>query len=212
VPLRRDLADDLRAWLGGGLDAARADARAKGEPIPARLPAGAPQLRVPAGLIRMLDADLAAAGIPKRDDQGRTVDVHAMRHTFGSHLSKGGVAPRAAQAAMRHSDIDLTMNIYTDPRLLDVAGALDVLPLMPLDGRPYTAKATGTHARTLVPTLVPTTGNRSTNGATADKTAGSDGSARCNEKSLFVSGNQQLSTADPKRAKGLEPSTFTLGT
>ena len=33
---------------------------------------------------------------------------------------------------MRHSDINLTMNIYTDPRLLDVAGAMDALPLLPL--------------------------------------------------------------------------------
>jgi hypothetical protein len=33
-----------------------------------------------------------------------------------------------AQAAMRHSSIDLTMNIYTDPTLLDVAGAINALP------------------------------------------------------------------------------------
>jgi hypothetical protein len=36
---------------------------------------------------------------------------------------------------MRHSSIDLTMNTYTDPRLLDVAGAMDALPDLPLDGR-----------------------------------------------------------------------------
>ena len=30
---------------------------------------------------------------------------------------------------MRHSKIELTMNVYTDPRLLDVRGTLDVLPL-----------------------------------------------------------------------------------
>jgi hypothetical protein len=29
---------------------------------------------------------------------------------------------------MRHSSIDLTMNIYTDPTLLDVAGAINALP------------------------------------------------------------------------------------
>jgi hypothetical protein len=31
-------------------------------------------------------------------------------------------------AAMRHSSLDLTMNIYTDPTLLDVAGAVEVMP------------------------------------------------------------------------------------
>jgi len=31
---------------------------------------------------------------------------------------------------MRHSDIRLTMETYTDPKLLDVAGALDSLPAL----------------------------------------------------------------------------------
>jgi integrase len=62
-------------------------------------------------LVRILDRDLRAAGIPKRDDRGRTVDVHAMRTTFGTLLSRTGAAPRTAQAAMRHSDIKLTMGV-----------------------------------------------------------------------------------------------------
>jgi integrase len=57
--------------------------------------------------------------------RGRTLDVHALRTTFGTLPSKGGVAPRTAQAAMRHSDIKLTMSVYTYPNLLDVRGALD---------------------------------------------------------------------------------------
>ena len=48
-------------------------------------------------------------------------------------MSKGGVSPRTAQAAMRHSDIRLTMNVYTDPKLLDICGALDTLPTLRLD-------------------------------------------------------------------------------
>ncbi len=35
---------------------------------------------------------------------------------------------------MRHSDPSLTANVYTDPKLLDVAGALEALP--GLDGSP----------------------------------------------------------------------------
>ena len=73
--------------------------------------------------------------IDKRDERGRTIDVHAFRHTFGTLLSKGGVSPRTAQAAMRHSTINLTMNIYTDPKLLDVAGAVEALPSLPLGDR-----------------------------------------------------------------------------
>jgi hypothetical protein len=35
---------------------------------------------------------------------------------------------------MRHSSLNLTMNVYTDPTLLDVAGALEALPELGLTG------------------------------------------------------------------------------
>jgi hypothetical protein len=143
------------------------------------LPADTPLFTVPAGLLRILNRDLKAAGIPKRDERGRTVDVHALRTTFGTLLSKAGVAPRTAQAAMRHSTINLTMNVYTDPKLLDVAGAVESLPSLPLRNGPQTVPnvvtATGTddsRACLLVPTLVPTAGKPSTPGAIPLKTAG----------------------------------------
>ncbi|MCY2989417.1 MAG: tyrosine-type recombinase/integrase [Planctomycetota bacterium] len=86
------------------------------------------------------------AGIPKKDERGRTVDVHALRHSFGTLLSKAGVTPRVAQEAMRHSTMALTMNVYTDPKLLDVAGAVEALPTLRSDGghAAETARATGT--------------------------------------------------------------------
>ncbi|NQU26515.1 MAG: site-specific integrase [Candidatus Nealsonbacteria bacterium] len=145
VALRADLVADLREWLEHKLKRMQEEARQRDEPIPARLPADTSVFRIPRNLVKVLNGDLKMAGIPKRDDRGRTVDVHALRHSFGTHLSKGGVAPRTAQAAMRHSTLDLTMNVYTDPRLLDVHGALDVLPGLPLNGDDPTAEtATGT--------------------------------------------------------------------
>lgn len=66
-------------------------------------------------------------------------------------MSQNGVAPRTAQSAMRHSKIDLTMNCYTDPRLLDVAGALDQLPELslnrPASQKSDTALVTGTDSQ-----------------------------------------------------------------
>ena len=64
--------------------------------------------------------------------ENRVLDVHALRHSFSTLLSRGGVAPRTAQAVMRHSSIDLTMNVYTDPRQIDVQAALLQLPGLPL--------------------------------------------------------------------------------
>ncbi len=170
IPLRDDLAADLRQWLADKLEALQGEARRRGEPIPARLPADTPVFYVPTGLVRILNRDLRLAGIPKRDERGRTVDVHAMRHTFGTHLSKGGVAPRTAQAAMRHSSIDLTMNIYTDPKLLDVHGALDVLPELPLGGdQQERQRATGTTGvSALAPLLAPKVDKSSKSRSTGD--------------------------------------------
>src|SRR5262249_11416062 len=140
IPLRDDLAEDLRNWLAEKLRRLQEEARLGAGPFPMRLPPETPLFDVPAKLCKILSRDLVAAGIArrvevngksqidKRDDRGRTVDVHALRHTFGTFMSRGGITPRTAQAAMRHSKIELTMNVYTDPRLLDVRGALNVLP------------------------------------------------------------------------------------
>ena len=75
-----------------------------------------------------LRRDLEAVGIPFLDERGQRVDIHALRHTFGTMLSAAGVSPRVAMEAMRHSDIRLTMRIYTDAAQLPVASELDKLP------------------------------------------------------------------------------------
>ena len=79
-------------------------------------------------MVKSFNVDLAAAGIDKEGERSRTVDLYAVRHTLGTHLSKNGVPPRTAGAAMRHSSLHLTMNVYIDPELLDVAGSVEALP------------------------------------------------------------------------------------
>ncbi len=80
---------------------------------------------------------LEAAGIPYIDATGRRVDLHALRHTFGTLLSRSGVLPREAMSLMRHTDMRLTMNVYTDPRIFDLAGAVEKLPaLLPTPADP----------------------------------------------------------------------------
>jgi hypothetical protein len=79
---------------------------------------------------------------------------------------------------MRHSKIDLTMNFNTGPKLLDVAGALNSLPALSLDGEQVTtgqvAKATGTadyRSSPLAPLLAPTAAQTIQNKSFPDKTA-----------------------------------------
>ncbi|MDV6031340.1 MAG: site-specific integrase [Phycisphaera sp. RhM] len=140
IALRSDLAAELREWIQG---------REPGKRV----------FDVPAGILRILNRDLEAAGIPKKDDDGCVVHIHGLRHSFGTHLSKAGVAPRVAQAAMRHSNIALTMGTYTDARLLDTAEAVERLPSLPIAKDP---------PRTVAPLVAPKTGKEGQMGSIAD--------------------------------------------
>ncbi len=220
VPIRADLADDIRAWLADKLADARKAALRSGEPVPARLPADTPLFTVPDGLVRILARDLKAAKIPKRDDRGRTLDVHALRTTFGTLLSKGGVPLRTAQAAMRHSDPSLTANVYTDPRLLDVHGALDSLPALPLADGPETGResvrATGTDDhRSVAPNWCKGSPAETRQAKTKAEPPESTGTARLVE-SLGFSGDSAsfqgvIASGLSVCPAGFEPATFSSG-
>ena len=85
--------------------------------------------------LRTFKDDLGFAGIALKDEDGRSIDFHGLRVSYATHLSKSGVDPRTAQACLRHSDIRLTMQVYTDPTLLNVVGAIDKLPDISIDQR-----------------------------------------------------------------------------
>jgi integrase len=209
IALRDDLAADLRDWLADKLRRLQDEVRQTGGPIPARLPPDTPLFDVPSRLVMILNRDLRLAGIPKRDDRGRTLDVHALRHTFGTLLSKGGVAPRTAQAAMRHSDIRLTMNTYTDPALLDVRGALDALPALPLDDKATegeAVRATGTggvldkFVHLVAPTVAPTPDNRGSTLSLAGNRVSGDVPSTPAVSGCPVNEKGRLSSADNRPA------------
>lgn len=113
IMLRADLANELREWITA--------TQGRSDRV---------LFRLSPNQVKVFNRDLVFAGIAKRDDRGRTACIHSLRHTFATLLTLRGVAPRVAQAALRHSQIDLTMGIYTDPRLLDVAAAIDALPML----------------------------------------------------------------------------------
>jgi len=99
-----------------------------------------------------------------QDEDGLFADFHSNRHTFITNLERAGVSPRTAQSLARHSDIRLTMGVYTHIGLHDQTTAIESLPAPPsLDPRkPSEAaelRATGTDdaqpGARKVPTVVP---------------------------------------------------------
>jgi integrase len=127
LPLRQDLAAELREWLRGK-------------------PAGKPVFPVKGRKRKaMLRADLKAAGIEPVVD-GRVIDLHALRVSFITHLALGGVPLAVAQKLARHSDPRLTSNVYTSLSLAELHRAVQALPptgATPADPKTDDPKAAG---------------------------------------------------------------------
>ena len=109
ISLRGDLAVELRKWISCKLPSTRV-------------------FTVPRDLRKILYRDLKKTGIPRVDDQGRQIDVHALRHTCGTQLARAGVSPQVASQHMRHSSMDLTLKYYTHLTLTDTGRAVEMLP------------------------------------------------------------------------------------
>jgi hypothetical protein len=80
--------------------------------------------------------DLAAAGTPFEDVRGRRIDFHGLRKTYGTMLAAAGVSPRVAMELMRHSDMKLTMGVYTDVAQLPMIAETARLPSLNLPNTP----------------------------------------------------------------------------
>ncbi len=63
-----------------------------------------------------------------QDSNGRFADFHANRHTFITNLCKADISPKTVQTLARHSDIRLTMNLYSHVDLEDQSAAISRLP------------------------------------------------------------------------------------
>ena len=72
--------------------------------------------------------DLKKAGIERIGADGRSIDVHSLRKTFGTMLAKAGVPLTTVQRLMRHSTPLLTAKLYIDVEGVDMMQALEKLP------------------------------------------------------------------------------------
>ncbi|HEY3325057.1 MAG TPA: site-specific integrase [Planctomycetota bacterium] len=143
LPLAADLVEALKVWR---------------ERHPAE--EHEPVIKLPQALLKRFNDDLVAAGLAKRiyrdrvgkvlpvdadgrplqkphpveldkrDASGRTLDLHALRHTHGTRLVASGADIKTVQALMRHSTPAMTLGIYVHAdkgRMADAVGNLPEL-------------------------------------------------------------------------------------
>jgi len=137
--MRRDLEAARRAWIAEGKSEAEKEARERSD------------------------------FLKYCDDDGLFADFHSNRHLFITSLEHANLSPKMAQTLARHSDVRLTLGVYTHVGLHDQTAAIESLPAPPRAGpRDEVAvrRATGTdgqrvqatvnkNAPGVVPTMVP---------------------------------------------------------
>ncbi len=62
------------------------------------------------------------------NSDGLFADFHSNRHMFITNLERAGIRPKMAQTLARHSDIRLTLGLYTHVELHDQTAAIESLP------------------------------------------------------------------------------------
>jgi len=131
LPLRQELAAELRDFFAGKLPATKAF--------------GGTYVRLTDKTADMIRADLEDAGVDYETDDG-VLDFHSLRHTFITNLRN--VPARVAQSLARHRSSAMT-DRYTHVRLHDERAALDTLPDLSFPDR-QSQRATGTDGRNVL--------------------------------------------------------------
>ncbi len=98
---------------------------------------------VPATILKTFNTDLALAGIPKLDESGRKVDLHSLRHTYGTMLVRSGADIKTIQTLMRHSTPSMTLGIYVH---YDSAKLREAVAALPRVGEPAEPAAVASEA------------------------------------------------------------------
>jgi len=142
-----------------------------------------------------LKVDAEKNGIQYRDELGRYADFHALRYTFATFLQRHGVPVRFAMKLMRHSDVKLTVKHYADETQFPIYDSIKALPSL-LGYTQIRAQISGAEGQNgAVPVAI-------------------GESLKLPQTPIFAGAWQSVTGSDAvekmERAKGFEPSTFTL--
>jgi integrase len=90
-----------------------------------RSPDGHPLCVPTNNAMRVLNRLLAAAGIEREDAHGRSLDLHALRHTAASRFARHGAPLAVTQRILGHSDPKLTARVYVHLGVEEMRGVVE---------------------------------------------------------------------------------------
>jgi hypothetical protein len=155
---------------------------------------------------------LRLRGLGKRCWDGRRSLNHTTMKSTGKSSKTSSKTPRTA---FRAKQIEL---VPTDPRVFDLAGAIEKLPSFSSDGgQPQTTKATGTDDRAVSAGRSESVSSQQAGIGNCPAVIGEKGALGESSLTLVSGGIRRQKTpsgrdGENKRVKGVEPSTFTLAT
>ena len=137
VPLHPEVAERLRQWLATksedrdaplfALKAAKGALRRTAKMMRLDLERARKvwieEAKQPAERERREESDF----LQYQNEEGLYADFHANRHTFITNLALAGVHPKIAQSIARHSDVNLTMGIYSHVEVAKQSEAINTL-------------------------------------------------------------------------------------
>ncbi len=137
---------------------------------------------------------------------GLYADFHSNRHLFITSLEQAGISPKMAQTLARHSDVRLTLGVYTHVGVHDQTAAISSLPAPPIQ-RPEEASAslaqTGTDGPQLTPRKVPTVVPRGArNGAIRLTSPGYQAAPICTESSDEEAAEEEETSRPKAKRRG----------
>ena len=123
IPILKTLAADLRRLQK--VHRSILGRRVSGRDLVFLSPEGRPWSKATNNAMRVFNRVLKAAEIPRVNERGEKLDIHALRHTYGTRLSRWKVGLAQAQKLMGHSDPKLTAKIYTHLDAEDLRATMD---------------------------------------------------------------------------------------
>lgn len=83
---------------------------------------------------RIIDHDIRASGVRKRDASGRPASFHSLRKSFATSLVANGVPVNVAQRLLQHKTVQMTLEIYAEVQESGLIDGLSTLQVFRSNG------------------------------------------------------------------------------